>query len=116
MSSTPMQSEEDLLGSPLGSAERPLRISEINRAVRATLESEWTGLWVEGELSNVSRSAAGHVYFTLNDETEKTGGEKTAQKGVTADGRMRVIRMVANNGNLIRQQPAARHRRRAQQR
>ena len=70
MSSTPMQSEEDLLGSPLGSAERPLRISEINRAVRATLESEWTGLWVEGELSNVSRSAAGHVYFTLNDETE----------------------------------------------
>jgi exodeoxyribonuclease VII large subunit len=57
--------------SPLGSEERPLRVSELNRSVRSMLESEWSGLWVEGELSNVTRSAAGHVYFTVNDEIEK---------------------------------------------
>jgi exodeoxyribonuclease VII large subunit len=32
------------------------------------LESHWTALWVEGEVSNVRPSGAGHVYFTLKDE------------------------------------------------
>jgi len=45
-----------------------LSVSEVNRRARQTLERDFDELWVEGELSGVSRPASGHVYFTLKDE------------------------------------------------
>ena len=50
--------------------ERVFRVSEVNRAVRATLEDHWGSVLIEGELSDVRRSQQGHVYFSLNDEEE----------------------------------------------
>jgi exodeoxyribonuclease VII large subunit len=47
-----------------------LRVSQLNRLVRTTLESEWPSVWVEGELRDVSYAGSGHVYFTLCDEDE----------------------------------------------
>ncbi len=49
---------------------RILRVSEVNRLVRGTLEAQWPDVWIEGELSDVTRSPAGHVYFCLNDDKE----------------------------------------------
>jgi exodeoxyribonuclease VII large subunit len=49
--------------------ERVFRVSEVNRAVRFTLEDNWANVLIEGELSDVRR-AKGHVYFTLNDEED----------------------------------------------
>ena len=49
--------------------ERVFRVSEVNRAVRHTLEDHWGKVLIEGELSDVRR-AKGHVYFTLNDEDD----------------------------------------------
>ncbi|MDN3552099.1 exodeoxyribonuclease VII large subunit [Halomonas almeriensis] len=46
----------------------PLSVSELNRRSRQLLESGIGEAWVEAELSNVSRPASGHVYFTLKDE------------------------------------------------
>lgn len=46
------------------------RVSELNRAVRSWLEGTYGSVWIEGELGDVTRSAAGHVYFNLNDETD----------------------------------------------
>lgn len=47
------------------------KVSEINRYLRDLLESDSTlqDLWVQGEVSNLSRPASGHLYFTLKDET-----------------------------------------------
>ncbi|CAM4253809.1 exodeoxyribonuclease VII large subunit [Vreelandella rituensis] len=45
-----------------------LSVSELNRRTRQTLERDFGELWVEGELSNVSRPASGHIYFTLKDD------------------------------------------------
>ncbi len=42
-------------------------ISRLNREVRALLEGAFPLLWVEGELSNLSRPGSGHLYFTLKD-------------------------------------------------
>jgi exodeoxyribonuclease VII large subunit len=42
-------------------------VSRLNREVRAVLEGSFPLLWVEGELSNLSRPASGHIYFTLKD-------------------------------------------------
>ena len=39
----------------------------MNQQVRELLEMQFPSLWIEGELSNVSRPASGHLYFTLKD-------------------------------------------------
>jgi len=61
-----------LFGKGGGTREPPrlLRVSQLNRYVRATLEERWGDVWVEGELSDVSAAGSGHVYFTLCDESE----------------------------------------------
>lgn len=52
----------------LPTAERQvLTVSELNRSVRALLEGSFPLLWIEGELSNLSRPASGHLYFKLKD-------------------------------------------------
>jgi len=45
-----------------------LTVSELNRMVRRALESALPLLWVEGEISNFTRAASGHWYFTLKDD------------------------------------------------
>ena len=44
-----------------------LSVSELLRSVRDTLERRFPLLWVRGEVSNCSRAASGHCYFTLKD-------------------------------------------------
>ena len=43
-------------------------VSEISRRIKELVERDFTDIWIEGEVSNLRRSAAGHVYFTLKDE------------------------------------------------
>ncbi len=45
-----------------------LTVSQLNRRVRFLLESQYPGLWVEGEISNFKKHSSGHIYFTLKDE------------------------------------------------
>ena len=42
--------------------------SRLNREARALLERGFGSLWLEGELSNLSRPGSGHWYFSLKDE------------------------------------------------
>ena len=46
-----------------------LPVAELCFLIRESLESDprFADVWVEGELSNVSRAASGHIYFTLKD-------------------------------------------------
>src|SRR3954471_14825908 len=43
-------------------------VSELTREIKGVLEGRFTSVMVKGEVSNVSASGAGHVYFTLKDE------------------------------------------------
>ncbi|MBN8726308.1 MAG: exodeoxyribonuclease VII large subunit [Xanthomonadales bacterium] len=43
--------------------------SGLARLVRDLLEDVFSAVWIEGELSNCSRPASGHLYFTLKDPT-----------------------------------------------
>jgi exodeoxyribonuclease VII large subunit len=48
--------------------ERPvLTPASLNAMARDLLEGAFPLVWVEGELSGVSRPASGHIYFTLKD-------------------------------------------------
>lgn len=46
-----------------------LTVSQLNRQVRHFLEDGIGLVHVEGELSNLSKPASGHLYFTLKDNT-----------------------------------------------
>lgn len=47
----------------------PLTVSVLNQQVRAHLEAAFPLLWVAGEVSNLTRAASGHIYFSLKDKT-----------------------------------------------
>src|SRR6478735_12721394 len=57
---------------PTDSGERPgrdvLTPSQLNTLARDLLEGAFPLVWVEGELSGVSRPSSGHLYFSLKDE------------------------------------------------
>jgi exodeoxyribonuclease VII large subunit len=57
----------DTLELDFGSARNVLTVSELNRETRSILERELGTVWVEGEISNLSRPSSGHVYFSLKD-------------------------------------------------
>ena len=46
---------------------RVFTVSALNRRIKDLLESGLPQVWVEGEISNLSRPGSGHVYFSLKD-------------------------------------------------
>jgi exodeoxyribonuclease VII large subunit len=85
-------SEADLLS---GFGRRKLlSVSQVNAMVRNTLESSFGELWVEGEISNYTRAASGHRYFTLKDERSQV-------RAVMFRGRGDALRFEPENGMLV---------------
>ena len=46
-----------------------ISVSQLNRRVKTLIEQGMTRLWVEGEISNLSRPASGHIYLSLKDDS-----------------------------------------------
>lgn len=46
-----------------------LSVSQLNKEVKSYLENELGAVHVEGEVSNLSKPASGHYYFTLKDSS-----------------------------------------------
>lgn len=44
-----------------------ISVTELNRLARSCLEREFPLCWIAGEVSNLTRAASGHYYFTLKD-------------------------------------------------
>ncbi|MCB1776368.1 MAG: exodeoxyribonuclease VII large subunit [Candidatus Competibacteraceae bacterium] len=42
-------------------------VSELMQTARLLLENHFSSLWVQGEVSNLSRPSSGHLYFSLKD-------------------------------------------------
>jgi exodeoxyribonuclease VII large subunit len=51
---------------PLSTA---ISVSQLNRRVKTLIEQGMARLWVEGEISNLSRPASGHIYLSLKDDS-----------------------------------------------
>lgn len=48
---------------------RIFTVSLLNKSVKKLLETHFQIIWVEGEVSNLSRPSSGHIYFSLKDES-----------------------------------------------
>lgn len=46
---------------------RPQSVSELNSEIRTILETGFSSVWVEGEITNFHSAASGHWYFSLTD-------------------------------------------------
>lgn len=53
---------------PILTTERKvLSVAQLNQRARQLLETHFSRIWVEGEISNLVRASSGHWYFTLKD-------------------------------------------------
>jgi exodeoxyribonuclease VII large subunit len=71
-----------------------LTVSELNRMARRALESQLPLLWVEGEVSNFTRAASGHWYFSLKDDNAQV-------RCVMFRGRNQFADFTPGNGNHV---------------
>jgi len=59
--------EQFALEFDLAPERRIFTVSELNSAVGAVIEAEFTDIWVSGEISGTRLAASGHYYFTLKE-------------------------------------------------
>lgn len=44
-------------------------VSELTEQIRSLLESNYSSVWIKGEISNYKKAPSGHSYFTLKDDS-----------------------------------------------
>ncbi|HNV88654.1 MAG TPA: exodeoxyribonuclease VII large subunit [Methylotenera sp.] len=71
-----------------------LTVSELNRLAREVLEMSFPLFWVSGEVSNFTRAASGHWYFSLKDQTAQV-------KCVMFKGRNSYVNFIPREGDKI---------------
>ena len=68
-------------------ADKTYTVSELTRLIKNALENNplFSGIWIKGELSNVTYHSSGHIYFTLKDESAVLSSAffKYANKGLS---------------------------------
>jgi exodeoxyribonuclease VII large subunit len=69
-------------------------VSRLNQEVQQLLESGFGTLWLQGELSNFSRPASGHYYFSLKDSQAQI-------RCAMFKGRNRFIDFRPDNGDAV---------------
>jgi len=53
---------------------RVLSVAQLTQRIETALAESCSGVWVNGEISEVTRHGSGHVYLTLKDETAQIRG------------------------------------------
>ncbi len=71
-----------------------LSVSQLNRAVAGLLQRSVPPVWVRGEISNATRAASGHWYFTLKDADAQV-------RAVMFRGRAQYLNFVPRNGDRV---------------
>ncbi|MGB8599868.1 MAG: exodeoxyribonuclease VII large subunit, partial [Burkholderiales bacterium] len=62
-----------------------ITVGELNRQVKQLVEQNFALQWVSGEISNLTRAASGHWYFSLKDATAQVRCVMFRHKNATLD-------------------------------
>jgi exodeoxyribonuclease VII large subunit len=46
----------------------PLTVSELNNQIHGILETTFSNIYLEGEISNLTYHNSGHIYFSVKDD------------------------------------------------
>jgi len=46
-----------------------LSVSEITAQIKWQIESQFSSIWIQGEISNFKHHSSGHMYFTVRDDS-----------------------------------------------
>lgn len=82
---------------PASATSGALSVSQLTRQVKGLLETSFMEVYVEGEISGLSRPASGHWYFTIKDERAQIRcamfrNRNRLLKQVPADGEQVLVR------------------------
>ncbi|MFZ5802619.1 MAG: exodeoxyribonuclease VII large subunit [Candidatus Omnitrophota bacterium] len=58
-------------GASPASMRKVYTVTELNQRARGYLEAQFSGIWLEGEISNLKKHTSGHIYLSLKDETSQ---------------------------------------------
>jgi len=64
----PLSMSQSLLPNQSLQSSTLLTVSQFNQQAKRLLEVSFPGLWIEGEVSNLTRHTSGHWYFSLKDD------------------------------------------------
>ena len=62
-----------------------ISISQLTRNIKASLNNRFPSVWIEGEISGLTRPSSGHVYLTLKDPHAQINGIIWASDAATLD-------------------------------
>ena len=79
---------------PAAPAQPVMTVSALNLAVAKLLERQFPLMWIAGEVSNFTRAASGHWYFTLKDESAQV-------RAVMFRGRAQYAGFTPTNGDKV---------------
>ena len=86
---------DDPINSPINlPAQQVMTVSALNLAVAKMLERQFPLMWIAGEVSNFTRAASGHWYFTLKDESAQV-------RAVMFRGRSQYAGFLPANGDKV---------------
>lgn len=51
-----------------------ISVSQLTRTIKASLNNRFASVWVEGEISGLTRATSGHIYLTLKDANAQING------------------------------------------
>jgi exodeoxyribonuclease VII large subunit len=81
-------------GADRATAREIVSVGQLNRAVAGLLERSFPMVWVSGEISNLTRAASGHWYFSLKDA-------QASVRSVMFRGRNQHVPFVPANGDRV---------------
>ncbi len=82
------------LGTKKEAERKILKVHELTSEIRSLLETTYSDLWVEGEISDLRNPRSGHLYFTLKD----SGARISA---VIFKSHLRFLRLIPKEGEHV---------------
>ena len=71
-----------------------LTVTQLTNAIKFSLESSFSNIWLQGEISNCKLHSSGHLYFSLKDSNAQIGA-------VMYRGDAAFLKMTPKDGNQV---------------